>query len=152
MGTRADFYVGNDPATMEWIGSIAYDGYCIHDARQWWDDNPKKIASSTTEQDFRAYVRLLLLDDPKYHGTFPEQGWPWPWKDSRTTDYAYCFVDGKVLCYMFGHGPADIGKSFCNSYGDFRPGLRRKADFPDMTARQKVTLGRRSGVLFLSGD
>ena len=23
MGTRADFYVGNNPATMEWIGSMA---------------------------------------------------------------------------------------------------------------------------------
>lgn len=152
MGTRADFYVGNDPETMEWLGSMAYDGYCIHDAKEWWDDNASKVAFATTEQDFRASVRQLMQDDIEYHGTSPEQGWPWPWEDSRTTDYAYCFVDCKVLCYLFGHGPVDIGKPFCNSDGDFLRGLHKKAKFPDMTARQKVTLGERSGLMFLSAE
>jgi len=30
MGTRADFYIG-PPSHTAWIGSIAYDGYRIHD-------------------------------------------------------------------------------------------------------------------------
>ena len=148
MGTRADFYVGNDPATMEWIGSMAYDGYALHDDYPSNDTLDEPIAKATTGKAYRKAVQQMLKKIN--HATFPKDGWPWPWEDSRTTDYAYCFVDGKVLCYMFGHGPADIGKPFCNNDGDFLPGLRRKADFPDMTARQNVTLGKRSGLMFLS--
>ena len=146
MGTRADFYVGNGPATMEWIGSIAYDGYSLHDGHH--DKYDAAIAKSKSDKSFRQAVKRMLKQNND--ATFPENGWPWPWKNSRTTDYAYCFVDEKVLCYMFGHGPVDIGKPFCNNDGDFLPGLRRKADFSDMTARQNVTLGKRSGLMFLS--
>ena len=147
MGTRADFYVGNDPATMEWLGSIAYDGYSLHGGPH--DMHDAAIASATTKKAFRQAVKRMLKQYD--HATFPENGWPWPWEDSRTTDYAYCFVGAKVLCYMFGHGPVDIGKPFCNkNTGDFYKRIHEKAEFPDMTARQNVTLGKRSGVLFVS--
>jgi hypothetical protein len=34
----------------------------------------------------------------------PEVGWPWPWEDSNTTDYAYAWDEGRVWITYFGHG------------------------------------------------
>lgn len=128
MGTRADYYIGNDPSTMEWIGSIAYDGYTLHDDPQ--DEEDAAIASATTEEEFLYAVgKMLALCN---HAVFPEQGWPWPWKDSRGTDYTYCFVGREVACYQFGHGPRRIGEPFCDEKGK---GWGVKASFPDMSAR-----------------
>ncbi len=92
MGTRADFYVGRGPHA-EWIGSLAFDG------------DPRSIQpfvlSAHREDDFRAEVATHLLDnDPS--ATTPDQGWPWPWADSRTTDYAYAFDGGTVYVSRFG--------------------------------------------------
>jgi hypothetical protein len=40
---------------------------------------------------------------PPNDATRPEDGWPWPWEDSRTTDYAYAFDNGKVWASCFGY-------------------------------------------------
>lgn len=132
MGTRADFYVGTGP-DADWLGSIAYDGYRIDEMKEAdadrGDDNRAcwTIKSATNETGFRkAVAALLALNDD---ATLPEQGWPWPWNDSTTTDYAYAFVDGACKAFPWGKG----------------------ASWPDMTARQNVTFGQRSGVMILSG-
>lgn len=85
MGTRADFYVGRGDKA-EWIGSIAYDGD---------PEDYDGITSSTTEADYREKVskELASRDD----ATLPEQGWPWAWDDSGTTDYAIAFDAGRVF-------------------------------------------------------
>lgn len=91
MGTRADFYVGRGESA-EWIGSIALDGYPTGVARP--------VLASASEKQFRFDVAELLRNCT--HGTTPDQGWPWPWNDSRTTDYAYAFDDGQVFASAFG--------------------------------------------------
>lgn len=93
MGTRADFYVGRGEQA-EWIGSIAWDGYPegLRDTA---------ILTAPSEQDFRAAVsaELAKRDD----ATTPDRGWPWPWENSHTTDYAYAFDGGTVYASNFGH-------------------------------------------------
>lgn len=117
MGTRADFYVGTG-ADAEWLGSVAWDGY------EWDEDKDSEIAKATTEDEYRASVAKELgsRDD----ATTPDMGWPWPWDDSSTTDYAYYFQDGKVGC-------------------------EDRHDWPNMTARKNFTLDRRSGAIVFGG-
>lgn len=147
MGTRCDFYVGHG-TTAEWVGSYAYDGYEVYDSKAWAQDDPaSQIAVASSENEYREVVKAYISCGE--NGTLPEQGWPWPWEDSCTTDYAYCFVDGRVECYQYGHGPVAVGEAFMDENGDFLPGLKEKANFPNMTAQQNVTMGARSGVLFL---
>jgi hypothetical protein len=137
MGTRADFYVGRGK-DAEWLGSIAWDGYP--------SGNPSLIIGATTEKHYRVLVNDLLTTDES--ATTPEQGWPWPWDDSRTTDYAYAWVEGEdVLASYFGtkwfkatHEPED----------DDRGPRKKVAVFPNMAPRQKVTLGSRSGLITFS--
>jgi hypothetical protein len=97
MGTRADFYVGKGK-DAEWIGSVAWDG-CE------WGERIKKgdhdsISGAKDESEYRKAVSELL--EKRDDGTTPENGWPWPWDDSATTDCAYCFSDGKVEAFAWG--------------------------------------------------
>jgi hypothetical protein len=139
MGTRADFYVGRDPKTMEWLGSIAFDG-----SPDGW---PKNVSRAKTEEAYRRAVARVLSSPECDHATVPGQGWPWPWEDSRTTDYAYAFESGKVWGSCYGSPWFDLAKPE-PEHEDEEWG--QKIMFPDMTARQKVTWGRRSGVLLMS--
>jgi len=130
MGTRADFYVGTGK-DAEWLGSIAYDGYRVNDMKEAdAKDNADfeacwAIKSATNETDYRAaVVTLLSLNDD---ATLPADGWPWPWDDSHTTDYAYAFVDGSCKAFPWGKG----------------------VDWPNMKDRQNITLGKRSGLLII---
>lgn len=93
MGTRADFYVGRGESA-EWLGSIAWDGYP--------DGIDDALLVAATEADFRAALAAFFVgrDDV----TMPEAGWPWPWEDSGTTEYAYSFHDGAVRISSFGSG------------------------------------------------
>jgi hypothetical protein len=87
MGTRADFYVGTGKEA-EWLGSVAFDGY------EWAEGLPNEIASAKTGEDFRDLVAAMLAS--RDDATTPAQGWPWPWKTSRLTDYVYYFDGEKV--------------------------------------------------------
>lgn len=93
MGTRADFYVGRGEKA-EWLGSIAWDGYP--------DGIPKQILNCTGEAAFRHAVDEFMKgrDDR----SLPADGWPWPWDNSRTTDYAYAIDGDQVYGTYFGHG------------------------------------------------
>ena len=133
MGTRADFYIGQGK-DAEWLGSVAFDGY------QWDENADHAICKAANADEFRKAVtaELKSRDD----ATTPEQGWPWPWADSRTTDYAYCFDDG-LHVYCFGSPRSQ------NEDDPFDQPERE--DWPDMTARQNVTFGHRSGMMIVSG-
>jgi hypothetical protein len=131
MGTRADFYVGRG-ADAEWIGSIAFDGYP--------DGIPPKLFDSKSEAAYRK--RVAAFFDERDDVTRPADGWPWPWEDSLTSDYAYAFDGGRVWahnCCWFNpkREPADDHK--CKGQGTF----------PDMSKGAKVTFGRRSGLLVI---
>lgn len=135
MGTRADFYVGRGPQA-QWLGSIAYDGYP--------DGQPESVIGAASEDDFKTRVASLLatVDD----ATLPADGWPWPWNDSGTTDYAYAFDDGVVWASRFGGAwfkatelaPEDVSGT-----------TRKAAVFPDMKVRKSVAEPgtMRSGVM-----
>lgn len=134
MGTRADFYVGLGEKA-EWLGSIAWYGY---------PENNKlhPALHCKTEAEFRAEVEKLAQTTDDF--TRPEMGWPWPWENSQTTDFAYAFNDDKVQASCFG-------SSWFDPF-DKNPSTERKqATFPDMTDRQKVDMcGPRSGIMVLT--
>lgn len=144
MGTRADFYVGRGK-DAEWLGSVAWDGH---------PGNFREIMIQVTEKGFRAMVAKEFGD--REDATLPEQGWPWPWNDSGTTDFSYAFDGGKVYTTCFGHGwdtlaeyDAEQKRLEKDDYEE--PPERPKVEFPDMSERKNVTLGKRSGVLVVRG-
>ena len=137
MGTRADFYVGRGESA-EWLGSIAFDGY---------PDGLKNdgVLRSTDEAGFRADVAAFLAE--RDDATVPSEGWPWPWEDSGTTDYAYALHDGKVWATggLFWFDPLkDEPEENPNPYGE-------RVVFPNMKHRQLVTYGKRSGLIVIHG-
>lgn len=134
MGTRADFYVGKNK-DAEWIGSIAWDGYR--------SGIPTDILDARSEDAYRQAVKDFL--DRRNDATYPEQGWPWPWKDSRITDCSYWFFDGR--CWDENKGvyvPCDEDP---RPAGDDGGAKREQIDFPDMSAIANVTFGERSGIM-----
>lgn len=135
MGTRADFYMGRGK-DAEWLGSIAWDGYP--------EGIDKKILLAEIESEFRNFVSTFLQRED---GTLPEQGWPWPWEDSNTSDYAYAFDNGVVYGTCFGHGwwVAKDGEP-----QDQEEDIPKITDWPNMKDRQNVTLGKRSGLMVFS--
>ena len=146
MGTRADFYVGAGKEA-EWIGSLAFDGYRIHEMtkeRSFKDIDSMEcwaIKTATTENVFRRAVATLLeINDT---ATSPGEGWPWPWEDSKTTDRAYCFVDGQCKVFSWGEEVTFA------SDGDYATRAGIKAEWPNMKSKQNVTFGPRSGLLVI---
>lgn len=131
MGTRADFYVGRGP-DAEWIGSIAWDAY-----PEGIDD---PIMTASTEQEFRNAVAAFF--DGRDDVTLPERGWPWPWDDSGTTDYAYAF-DGSVWISCFG-------RSWFRRGAD-EPDGAHVVEFPDMSNRRNVRYDKGSGLVVFGG-
>lgn len=139
VGTRADFYEGRG-TEAEWLGSIAWDGYP--------DGIDKEILEATDSEIYRrAVAKFLERED----ATFPDMGWPWPWDDSQTTDYAYALDEGKVWSSCFGHGWFDPLESREDPDEDPEGYTEEKtAVFPNMAERKKVAWDRRSGVLFIN--
>ena len=141
MGTRADFYVGRG-LKAEWLGSIAWDGY----PSGIFEDEPGCIGQEP-ERDWRRWVAGFL--SRRKDATLPESGWPWPWEDSRTTDYAYALDDGLIWVSRFGRewfalNPAD------EALGEPDGNPPKTAVFPDMKLRQNVVVaGQRSGLIVL---
>ena len=131
MGTRADFYVGRG-LQAEWLGSIAWDGYP--------EGLPIDLFHQRDEADWRASVESFFQD--REDVTRPAQGWPWPWPTSHTTDYSYAFDGGMVWACCFGHAWFDPNQKQPDDDSEDKLTI-----FPDMTARQKVTMGKRSGVI-----
>jgi hypothetical protein len=134
MGTRADFYMGRGEA-MEWLGSIAWDGHP--------ESIDKQVLGSQSPEAFRnAVTDFLATREDK---TLPEQGWPWPWMTSSTTDYAYAFDEGTVHGSCFG-GPwfdPQRERSEEDDNGE-------KAVFPDMSkAKQREKFGAHSGIMVI---
>lgn len=143
MGTRADFYLGRGP-NAEWLGSIAWDGYP--------DGIDVDVLRSTSEAVYRANVTRFLGE--RDDSTLPEQGWPWPWNDSGTTDYAYALDDGAVRAtggrFWFKVDPA------AEYFGEYDADEEPIADgapvvFPDMSERKNVRLDKGSGVIVIGG-
>lgn len=120
MGTRADFYIGTGDKA-EWLGSVGWDGY------EWDADKTCPLMTARTEDEYRAAVKVI--SEKRKDWTSPEQGWPWPWHNSDTTDVAYAFEDGNVRAYW--DSP--------------------ERGWPDMSSKKTVTFGHRSGLIVVVG-
>lgn len=132
MGTRADFYIG-EGESAEWLGSVGWDGY------EWHERRPNALMLGSTEEHFRECVRNIAQERDDF--TSPDQGWPWPWDGSQTTDYAYCWTPEGVKVFVFGELLVD---------GDQFDGDKPKAIFPNMKDRANVQLGgERSGLIVM---
>lgn len=153
MGTRADFYVGRGPEA-EWIGSIAWDGYPSgledHESQYSTSKGGSQALRATTEEAFREGVHRM--GESRKDFTPPERGWPWPWDDSGTTDYAYFFDGGKVYASAFGRPYFEIdvdkdngGEPLDEDAEPLDEGER--PIFPNMKDRQNVRLDAGSGVI-----
>ena len=140
MGTRADFYVGRGKEA-EWLGSIAFDGYPkgLPSKRAGGQD----LKQAATEEEFRNRVKAEL--EGRDDATFTVQGWPWPWEDSRTTDYSYAFDKGKVWASSFG-SEWFLATDPEPDVLDDRP---KTAVFPNMKHLMNVTFGKRSGLVVI---
>jgi len=137
MGTRADFYVGRG-TEAEWLGSIAWDGYP--------EGISGAILRATKENKYRELVVGYIGE--REDGTEPSMGWPWPWEDSGTTDFAYAFDNGRVYASCFGCEWTDtplIEDAFDDLAEDF-------ASFPDMSGQKHSAPAgsKRSGVMVIS--
>jgi len=119
MGTRADFWT-RDKGKLTWLGSIGWDGYP--------DGIDDSLLDSESLPQFKKEVKAFLngrmkvcdvckgskidptgknsfcFDCPSQDATFPNEGWPWPWTTSETTDYAYVFdkTTNQLLIAGFG--------------------------------------------------
>jgi hypothetical protein len=134
MGTRADFYVGRGEQA-EWLGSIAWDGHP--------DSIAEPVMRASSEQAFRGAVAAFF--EGRDDVTLPAMGWPWPWKNSQTTDYAYAFDGGQTWGCCFGHGWFDARDPEPEDHPE-----EQTAVFPDMSARKNVQMGsKRSGVIVI---
>lgn len=130
MGTRADFYMlgmDGDEEILTWLGSIPYDGYP--------DGSPIRIIQATTQEKYIELIGEFSIENPEFIS--PSDGWNWPWEDSNTTDYAYCYLHGKVWANYFGHGwflataePPDF------------------PDFPKMPVQKQIN--SKSGIMIIS--
>lgn len=137
MGTRADFYIGKG-AEAEWLGSVAWDGYE-------WVEKVNDLVLATTPDEFRAAVKEI--EEKREDFTAPSLGWPWPWDDSHTTDYAYILIDSKVKAYCFGRETPICPEP--NGDDDESEDDGERGEFPNMAALKNVTFGKRSGVMFI---
>jgi hypothetical protein len=127
-------YIGRGE-NAEWLGSFAWDGYP--------SGMPKTLLSAKTDEKFRAVVKKMLRE--RDDATSPDLGWPWPWKNSQTTDYAYAFDEGQVWVSCFGSHWYKPEEEETVEIGNDE----KVAVFPDMTDRQEVTLGKRSGIMII---
>lgn len=133
MGTRADFYVGRGEQA-EWLGSIGWDGYPSH--------IPEDVLKAVTEDSYRTAVKAML--GSRNDSTLPDMGWPWPWEDSRTTDYAYAWESDQVYVSRFGRGWRDMSNLENMHVGE------KTAVFPNMKSRQNVRWDEGSGLMVLT--
>lgn len=133
MGTRADFYIGRGESS-EWVGSIAWDGYI----EGIW----QPLLESSSDDEFTANVSTFFASRDDV--TTPEQGWPWPWNTSHTTDYSYAFDNGQVWVSCFGcpwFTPDKEPEDLEEVEGD-------APIFPDMSGKKNaLAQGNRSGLI-----
>jgi len=137
MGTRADFYIRKEES-MEYMGSIAWDGYEIDEY----------VLESKTEEDFRTNIQKFLSERDD-SSTPAEHGWPWPWNDSRTTDYSYVFMAGKVWGSNWGYPLFDPLKP--ESEEDEQEDDQKLENFwPDMSPYKRVRMDKGSGLIVIT--
>ena len=142
MGTRADFFIGIGPAA-EWIGSTSYDG----DPEGWG----KQPLAARTEDEFRAAVEEMLNSDALV--TRPSEGWPWPWEDFRTSDFAYAWDPARNTGVASSGRPWVTAAELVADRDCIYAGERLRDDeVPDMRKGPQGDVLGKSGLILLRGQ
>lgn len=138
MGTRADFYIKKTTDEKPvWVGSIAWDGHP--------ESIDEPVLRATNETEFTNGLKAFFSE--RNDVTLPERGWPWPWEDSRTTDFSYILMpEGKVMASCFGHPLFDPF-----SDNDQEDTIKMVDFFPDMSAFKNVRYDKGSGLIIITG-
>lgn len=152
MGTRADFYiVKTKTGTPKWLGSIAWDGNEIGN-----------VEEAKTKLQYLGRIKKFL--NGRDDSTYPENGWPWPWRNSKITDECYVFVEDKnkiyrLIDYKGDHNDSAIPARFCpinvnylDKEYDVKEIVRGEIEMvmPDMKEVMNVSFGKNSGLIVLS--
>ena len=133
MGTRADFYIGKGLDSV-WLGSIGMDGDPGNVADELSFSAKTPIAD---EDDWVESVAVVFRGHTEH--TLPERGWPWPWDDSNTTDYAYTLDQGRVWASNFGCEWRPLENYLFDDYSETLNALPSKIEiFPDMSKIQNI--------------
>jgi len=151
MGTRADFYIRKSKE-LTWLGSIAWDGYEIGN-----------IGKSKSEEQFLERLNLFLSE--RTDATYPKDGWPWPWKNSKLTDEIWVW-DCDTNSIWRGWKDTGEYKDHTQPYlfykGERQKGIGKNFEevnvkgavswlMPDMSDIQNVQMGRKSGLIVIAG-
>jgi hypothetical protein len=133
MGTRADFYTMKGES-IYWLGSAPFDGYDVEEAEEGGDRPECAVKYAKTQQTFVASVMIYFAK--KTGARLPDHGWPWPWKDSNTTDRAYIWDenDHKLRIFHFGTEVTGLSSMDADDLPD-----NQCFPFPDMRNIQNVT-------------
>jgi hypothetical protein len=160
MSTRADFYIKKSDNKLEWLGSIAFDGYDIG-----------VIEKAKTEIEFKKYLNEFF--EGRNDVTLPSQGWPWPWNNSKLTDECYVWItdtgtflgkagDGRLWKMWEGEDYKDYSIPAVFIPANENPGYDDNTDtfsepiemielcVPDMSHLKKIAVGMRSGLIRIS--
>jgi len=90
MGSRADFYIGmNNP---KWIGSISRNGH------------PWNIPCRLLIQNNIVMYEEIVIDFLANNNGFIKSignSWPWPWENSKLTNYSYFFKRSHNMVYAY---------------------------------------------------
>ncbi len=149
MGTRCDFYIMKKKPKLIWMGSYGWDGYPSG------EPEGMGLHKVNNEEDFKS--RILSFLEEKQGYIAGKDGWPWPWDNSKTTDFYYIFFEGKVYVSCFGGGLIEI-----NDYLENEEKINDEEDIdklivdldyelPDMSKIKKVDLGKSSGIITIGG-
>jgi len=154
MGTRADYYIGRGPDAI-WLGSTAYDGY----PDGIFAHQPGHISLKLISDDLSWSTAVETFLEGRDDSTLPERGWPWPWDDSATTDWAYAYDDGKVWASYFGTEwfEVDADDPRANKpvededdpWDEEAHQASKTAVFPNMKDRKNVRYDKGSGAIFI---
>lgn len=140
MGTRGDFYLGS-----EWLGSVGCDGGPDGLEQYGFDFDVQANLVQAAEEVFRERVTAFVAAQ---NGIPADRGWPWPWDNSATSDYAYAYFDGAVWSSSFGGRWFKVQPDLdcmgeprtpCDTEDDpdaWRKVVGNVPDFPNMTDKQ----------------
>lgn len=119
MGTRCDFYRGRGEAAC-YLGSIGHDAFV--------EEMAEYFAGVTTWEAFEAVLARVFAD----YGEIPAaNGWPWPWRDSHTTDTVVAFDEGQVW--------TEHHSGFWSPLADYDVPTPVRCVHPDMVQAEEAT-------------
>lgn len=153
MGTYADFYIGTKPETMEYLGSLFWDGYPDN------DEIKALFKQCTTKKTYRNEVIKFIGEQ---EGALADSGgWPFPWNSSETSDWAYTWTKDGIKCsaenrwtdyWAWIAHEEKVAELWKSSPHEDEPPFpftnEPDCDFPDMTAKRKQV--RMDGLIIVA--